>query len=366
MSRNVPIPFFPSPPQEYSQQYFAQLVRNFSVFAEQSRVPGPERATSLTLTTDTGNVDTGILTYNPDEDTVDLQHLNGVVQQIGFETYMRVTNDTGVTIPNGTVVGFAGVNGEIKVSPYIADGSVPELYFVGVTTFDMVDGATGPVTLYGKVRDLNTTGTPVSETWLVGDILYASPATPGALTNVRPTAPNAVIVVAAVLRVDALDGEIMVRPTIPLGLDYGTFDATTDRTLAATNTATAVTLDNTLISNGVTLGTPASRMVASEAGFYQLDASLQITSESSSAKNVYFWLRKNGTDVVDTTRALTVNINKGFTPVALTYTLSLLATDYVELMWAANSTDVTLEAIPTLAFAPSAPSVLVSLTQIQL
>lgn len=50
MSRNVPIPFFPSPPQEYSQQYFSQLVRNFSVFAEQSRVPGPLQASTLVLT----------------------------------------------------------------------------------------------------------------------------------------------------------------------------------------------------------------------------------------------------------------------------------------------------------------------------
>ena len=50
MSRNLPIPFFPSPPREYNQSYFSQLVRNFSVFAEQSRVPGPLQATTLKLT----------------------------------------------------------------------------------------------------------------------------------------------------------------------------------------------------------------------------------------------------------------------------------------------------------------------------
>lgn len=50
MSRKLPIPFFPSPPREYSQSYFAQLIRNFSVFAEQSRVPGPEQVSTLTLT----------------------------------------------------------------------------------------------------------------------------------------------------------------------------------------------------------------------------------------------------------------------------------------------------------------------------
>lgn len=365
MSRGLNVPYFAAPPPEYSQQYFSQLTRAFALYAQQVNSPGPWRATELTLTELSGNVTQGQLSWNAAEETVDLTMGSGVTQQIGFETYLRATNDTGVTIPNGTVVGFAGVDGEIKVSPFLADGSIPEVYFVGLTTFDMVDGATGPITIYGKIRDIDTTG-PGAETWVAGDILYASPTVAGQLTKVRPTAPDAVVVVAAVLKVGTTDGEILVRPTIPMGLDYGTFDATTDRTLAAINTATAVTFDNTLTSNGVSRGTPTSRLVVSAAGFYQFDANLQISSGSASAKNVYFWLRKNGTDVADTTRALTVALNEGFTPVALTYTISLLAADYVELMWAGDSTAVTLEAIPTLAFAPSAPSALVSLTQIQL
>lgn len=50
MSTGVPIPFFPSPPKDYSQPYFAQLIRNFSVFAQQSQVPGPLQASTLVLT----------------------------------------------------------------------------------------------------------------------------------------------------------------------------------------------------------------------------------------------------------------------------------------------------------------------------
>ena len=50
MSRGVTIPFFPSPPKDYSQPYFAQLIRNFSVFAQQTQVPGPQQATTLKLT----------------------------------------------------------------------------------------------------------------------------------------------------------------------------------------------------------------------------------------------------------------------------------------------------------------------------
>lgn len=363
---NVPVPYFPTPPSEYDRQYMSQLIRAFAVFAQQVNNPGPLFATSLTLSPDGTKIDAGNLSYNTAEDTVDLTHLHGVVQQIGFETYMRVTNDTGVTIPNGTIVGFAGVNGEIKVSPYIANGTIPELYFVGVTTFEMLDGESGPVTIYGKVRGLNTTGTPVGQTWAVGDILYASATTAGAFTKVRPTAPNSVIAVAAVLSVSATEGVIMVRPTIPIGLSYGTFTNTTDHTLAAINTATPVAFDTTEISNGISIGSPTSRLVVAEAGFYQVSASIQLTSSSASAKNVYFWLDKNGTAVPDTTRAVTLSANSQLFPFSVLYDVSLLANEYIRVMWAADSTDVTLDALAASAFAPAAPSVIVSVTQIQL
>lgn len=366
MSTNSNFPFFPEAPADYDRRYLTQVVRAFSIFAQQVKNPGPLRATELQITDSTSNTPTGVLTYNSTADTLDLSHLNGVSQQIGFETFMRVENATGSTILNGTVVGFAGVNGDIEVAPYIANTSANELYLIGVTTFEMEDGDVGPVTIYGKVRGLNTTGSSVGETWARGDVLYASPTVAGDFTKVRPTAPNVVIPVAAVLTVDATDGEILVRPTIPMALDYGVFDSTTDQTLATINTATAITFDNTLSSNGVTVGTPASRLVASQPGFYQVVATLQLASNSSSAKNVYVWLRKNGTDVPDTVRALTVNINGGLTPICVAYPISLTTSDYIEFYWAADDTDVTLSALTGLAFAPDAPSVLVEVSQIQL
>jgi len=367
MSRSLNIPYFASPPDQYSRPYFADLTRAFALFAQQMNTPGPWRATELTLTEELGNVEQGQLSWNIDEETVDITMGDGVVQQVGFETYMRVKNDTGSQIDNGEVVGFVGVNSEIKVAPYIANSSANELYFIGVATHDMPDQDIGPVTLYGKVRGIDTTG-PGAETWNVGDILYVSPTTAGLLTNVRPTAPNAVIVVAAVLTVDATDGVIMVRPSVPIGLDYGSFDATVDQTLAAIDTATAITLTNTLVSNGVTLSASPnnSRLNVVEAGYYQIDAVLQLTSGNASDKNVYFWLRKNGSDVADSTRAITVNINGGFSPISLNYTISLAANDYIELYWAASNTNVTLDAIAASAFAPAAPSVLVNVSQLQL
>lgn len=366
MASNVPVPYFPTPTAEYNRNYMDQLIRAFAVFAQQVNNPGPIRATTLTLNPTGANIDSGQLSYSNDEDTFELTHLHGVVQQIGFDTFMRCKNDTGATIPKGSVVGFAGVNSEIKVSKYIADGTVRELYFVGMTAFDMLDEEIGAVTLYGKLEGLDTTGSAVSETWAVGDILYASPDTPGALTKVRPTAPNVVISVAAVLSVSATVGELMIRPTVPIGLDYGTFTNTTDHTLATINTATPVTFDTTEISNGVSIGSPTSRIVVTEAGYYQIAVSAQTTSSSASAKNVYFWLDKNGSNIADTTRVLTLSANSEFQPFSTVYDISLQANDYIRLMWAADSTDVKLEALAASAFAPSAPSVILTVTQMQL
>ena len=49
MSRGLVQPFFPAPPEGYSQQYQTEVVRAFSVFLEQINNPGSWQASSLTL-----------------------------------------------------------------------------------------------------------------------------------------------------------------------------------------------------------------------------------------------------------------------------------------------------------------------------
>lgn len=308
------------------------------------------------------------LAWNDSEQTAELGMDYGVVQQIGLEYYARVENATGVTIPNGSVVGFAGVgpNNVLSVAPYLADRSTPSLYVLGVMTHDLPNaGEVGYATVWGHVRGFNTTGTPVGETWNVGDILYANPSTAGAFTNVKPTAPNNVVPMAAVLNVDATDGEIFVRPTIEQQKFYGEFSKTTDQTPAAINTEYLLTFDNTEISNGVVIGTPTSRIVVPESGLYQFDANVQLTSGSSSAKNVWVWFKKNGTAVPNTARLVTTDINNGYIPVALNRFFTLAANDYIEMAFAADSTNVTVDNVAATAFAPAAPAIVLAVTQIQ-
>ena len=307
----------------------------------------------------------GTLCWDPYDQTLNLTHPGGVTQQIGQETYAYVRNGTANTIPNGTPVMFAGASEDglsgarLLVSPIVADGSFPSLYGLGIATQDLTSGQDGRVTVWGKVRDINTS------VWNVGDILYADPFNAGQLTNVKPTAPNNVIPFAAVLKKDATSGEIFVRPTIEQRMYYGRFSRLTNQTAVSEDTATAVQFDTVEIANGITFnGGSNTEIQVTDSGFYQFDLSAQITASSNKGV-VYFWFRKNGTDVEHSTRSTTVTNGDTFN-VSTTIAISLDINDYVEVMWARSATGIFLDARTATAFAPSSASVMLNVTQVQL
>ena len=284
------------------------------------------------------------------------------IGQASRETFTLVQNSTGSTLPKGTVVGFAGVGAAnlLSVQANLADGSTPSLYILGALDETIPDsGATGLCCVWGPVSGIDTSA------FNVGDILYASPTVAGAFTNVKPTAPDNVIPMAAVLIKSATDGMIFVRPTIEQQKYYGEFTKTTDQTPASTNTDYALTFDNTEMAEGISIGSPASRIVVTQSGLYQFDATIQISSQNSNPKNIWLWFRKNGADIANTARLVTININNGYVPMALAEFFSLAANDYIELMFASNDTGITVDNVAATAFAPAAPAVVLAVTQIQ-
>lgn len=372
--KNPSAPRLPAPGGAYDQRYVDQLLNVLRLYFNQLDTytralsnGGPFDFIDFNKSAQVINQE-GRIGWNAMDQTMNLGMAYDVVQQVGMETYARVENNTGVDILNGTVVGFAGVgpNNVLSVVPYLADGTSPSLYVLGVLTHDLPDsGSVGYCTVWGHVRGLDTTGTPVGETWSVGNILYASPTMAGAFTNVKPTAPNNVVPVAAVLAVDATEGEIFVRPTVEQMKYYGIFAKTTDQSPAAINTEYLLTFDSLQVGNGVTIGTPASRLVIPVSGLYQFDATIQLTSGSTSAKNVWFWFKKNGATVANSARLVTVNINGGYVPISLAQFFSLDANDYVEIAFAASDTNVVVDTVAATAFAPAAPAVLLAVTQVQ-
>jgi hypothetical protein len=335
---------------------------------------GPIQALEFDTTHDISSHDhpVGSICWNEDDQTLNVFHPGGVVQQVGQELYGYVRNNTGSTILNGTAVRFDGAetNGtaRLEVAPLLADGTFPNLYGFGIATQDINNGEDGRVTVWGKVRDIDTTG-PGSETWTVGDILYASPSVAGQLTNVKPTAPDNVVPMAAVLRVDATAGEIFVRPTVEQKMSYGKFERTTDQAVVSTNTAYVLDFDTTEISNGVdrVVGN-TSRLQVDRSGLYQVDVSAQVdaTGGGFSSGTMFMWIRKNGVDVPDSTRRQGVLGSAPSANIGFTVVLSLDTDDYVEIAYGGDSTSLRFDAAAATAFAPSTAAVKVGVVQIQL
>ena len=127
-----------------------------------------------------------------------------------------------VALSKGDVLyatGTVGASGKISVNKFIANNTIEELYLVGVAEKDFALGDTGFAITFGEIKNINTTGSTVGQTWVDGTILYSSPSTAGELTNVKPTAPNQSISVAIVIRAHATTGILFVRPLVGFHLN---------------------------------------------------------------------------------------------------------------------------------------------------
>ena len=360
-------PALPLADVEYSQRYQDQLNNVLRLYLNrlQSILAQLEHGKPIDYldfkTTPTYTPEMGRVGWNVPDQTLQVGMEYDVTQQIGLETYARVQNNTGVLIPNGTVVGFTGAvpDSALSVAPYLANGATSSLYLVGVMTHDLPDtGQKGYCTVFGFVREVNTSA------FALGDVLYASATVAGAFTNIKPTAPNNVIPVAAVLQVGTTDGIIFVRPTIEQQRYFGGFSKLDTTSPAVINTAYALTFTNTDIANGITIGTPASRIVMGQAGLYLVALSVQVTSNNSSAKNIRVWLRKNGTtNIPNSTRLASITLNNGYVVISTSDTYSFLANDFIEVMYASDNTGISIATVAATAYAPAAPAVILAVTQ---
>ena len=110
-------------------------------------------------------------------------------------TYFLVRNETGSTIPKGTLLAAvdAETSGRIDVAPFEVTGlENSELRVIGLATETMLNNSNGTAITFGQLKNLDTRGNVATsiavgdETWAQGDILYAHPTVDGKLTNVKP------------------------------------------------------------------------------------------------------------------------------------------------------------------------------------
>lgn len=152
---------------------------------------------------------------------------------------------------------------------------------------------------------------------------------------------------------------------IVLADGYAQLTQDNDVTAAAINTAYAITYDAPSFGDGITLGTPASRIVFEEGGTYLLAFTAQITSSSSSTVAFRFWPRINGVDIAGSTIVAKLHQNDASTVVSRSALFPVNAGDYLEVMWAVDSTSGSLKAEPATAYAPAAPSTALAITRIR-
>jgi len=199
--------------------------------------------------------------------------MNGTTQKVGEDTFYHVRNTTGSTIPKGTPVRFAGTtgnSGRLLIAPMIANGTTPSQYYMGVTSEAISNNADGKVYQFGKMRGVNTSA------FTDGDILYVSTTVAGGFQTTQPTAPNNIIVAAAVVHA-ANNGTLMIRQTLgsninadegvlittPVNNNVLTYESSTslwkNKTVETALGFTPVPTTRTLTINGTTQDLSADR-----------------------------------------------------------------------------------------------------------
>jgi hypothetical protein len=138
----------------------------------------------------------------------------------------------------------------------------------------------------------------------------------------------------------------------------------------AANTATAVLFNATDYSNGISIGSPVSRIVFANAGMYNLQFSLQATNADTVEDNITVWFRKNGSDVSASAGIITVPGKHGSVAGAVISSwnlfLQISATDYVEMYWSTDSGNSVLQTFPagTTPVHPISPAIIFTANQI--
>ena len=151
---------------------------------------------------------------------------------------------------------------------------------------------------------------------------------------------------------------------------YGQFLATGTQSIATSTVVAAVTFDESVYADGITL-TTSSHINLPQTGKYLVAFSAIFENTKSDARRALMWLRKNGQDEPDTNTAITVPGKHGSTNgaavLSVTFVNEHTAGDYVELYWNSEDSDITLKTInssTTAPIYPRSPAVVLSINKI--
>ena len=221
----------------------------------------------------------GKLSWNNTDGTLDIGLKGGnVTLQVGQETVARVVNKTGGDLLESEFkvvrirsVAEGGAQGQrLAVVLAQADSDADSATTLGVVTENIALNQEGFITIFGLVRGIDTTGANSwagSETWVDGDMLYLSPFHPGYLTNVKPTAPNHLVIVGYVEYAHPNNGKLFIK--IDNGWELGELHDVLD-------TTTTSSYGDLLVKSG-SVWTNSKQLT----GSYSITGSLTVSGSST-------------------------------------------------------------------------------------
>ena len=156
-------------------------------------------------TPETSSTDAGTVSWDSGDGLLKLVLNPNVELGIGQESVALVKNDTGSSIPKGSVVYVNGAQGQRpKIALADADTAATSSKTFGITAETIADEAEGYVVTEGVLRGLNTNGmTEGGAVWLS--------STAGGYTQTIPARPAHSVFLGYVIKANASSGEIFVK-----------------------------------------------------------------------------------------------------------------------------------------------------------
>ena len=168
--------------------------------------------------TPTGAAGVAVTRWNDTSGTPETTLKGGnVILKNGIDLVARVVNKV---TPNQTltkaayqVVKISGAQGQrlaVDLAQANNDNNSADTLGVVIETIDT--NQEGFIMTVGQIEEINTTGSLQGEIWGDGNVLYLSPTTPGAITNVKPTgATGHIVIIGYVEYAHAIHGKIYVK-----------------------------------------------------------------------------------------------------------------------------------------------------------
>jgi hypothetical protein len=147
-----------------------------------------------------------------------------------------------------------------------------------------------------------------------------------------------------------------------LYMPRGLFYSTTDQSATVVNTGYPVEFENTYIGNGVSIaGADNTQITVTADGVYNFQVTLQTDHAGGSDSTITTWINKNGTDQPYGGQQQTVKGNSVHA-VYWNFSIDLLAGQYIEMYWATDDTNLSLDTQTAASPHPGIPSAIVAVS----